>query len=185
MVEVVNMYQGRCYPPWGKPGDVRIDRQSDFGNPFPIGRCLVNGKPEEFSRDSCIQRYRQYFNNGEIVTITDRNGTKVWDANIARQRFPELLKANRLGCWCKPQACHGDLLKAVIDKTIMGDNQNNKPIPPPNHFTTLKDFGVTNTQKVLKAGSYINEKGDLIKTYKRKKKFIKPKTKRKVCRCKK
>jgi hypothetical protein len=182
MVEVVNMYQGRCHPPWGQPGDVLIDRRSVFGNPFPIGRCLVNGKPEEFSRESCIQRYRQYFNNGEVVKITDRNGTRVWDANIARQHFPELLKANRLGCWCKPQACHGDLLKAAIDQSL--------GVPPPSNYTppvekkklSLKDFGIS-SQTTLKSGSYINEKGDLVKTYKRKKKAIKPKPKRK-CRCK-
>jgi hypothetical protein len=44
LVEVVNMRRGGCYPSWGQPGDVRIDRGSVFGNPFPIGYCVENGK---------------------------------------------------------------------------------------------------------------------------------------------
>jgi len=85
MVEVVNMRT--CVPPWGQPGDVRIDRATKWGNPFHIG--VLN-------RDEVCDRYGDCF---------DRLGLDV----------SELVFAKRLGCWCKPRRCHGDLLKHKIE----------------------------------------------------------------------
>ena len=65
--------------------DVYIGRPSKWGNPFEIG---VHGNREEV-----IQMYKDW---------------------IIKQ--PELLmqlnelKGKTLGCWCKPYACHGDVL---------------------------------------------------------------------------
>lgn len=65
--------------------DVYIGRPSKWGNPFQIG---VHGNREEV-----IQMYKDW---------------------IIKQ--PELLmqlnelKGKTLGCWCKPCACHGDIL---------------------------------------------------------------------------
>jgi hypothetical protein len=114
MVEVVNMYN--CKPKWGQPGDIRIDRASPWGNPFPIGKSIENGEIVDYNREECIQRYKKYFESIEIVNVNK----KVWNANEAIRRFPELLDAKRLGCWCKPQLCHGDYLKYLID----GDKKN-------------------------------------------------------------
>jgi len=71
MVEVVNMRT--CNPPWGQPGDVRIDRASIYGSPFKIG--------EGYTRDSACDAYEAWF---------------------LRQHFDlnDLLHAKRLGCWC-------------------------------------------------------------------------------------
>lgn len=72
--------------------DVFIGRGSKWGNPFIIG---MNG-----SRKQVINMYREY--------IMSR---------------PELLadlhelKAKTLGCYCKPLACHGDILKELADET--------------------------------------------------------------------
>jgi hypothetical protein len=158
MVEVVHCR--RCYPPWGKPGDVMIDRTTKWGNPFLLGR--------DGDRDAVCNAYERYFREMEARGAL----------NIA-----ELFTAQRLGCWCKPQRCHGDYLKKRIDQA-MGNNYVDEVRPPPKKLT-LKDFGITHTKLESKSGSYINEKGDLVKTYKRKKKSVKPKTKRKICRCKK
>lgn len=90
MVEVVNMRT--CDPPWGQPGDVRIDRASKWGNPFPI--------TDTASRMMVLEMYKPYMEQkleGEF--------------DIA-----EIAGAKRLGCWCKPQACHGDFLKRKIDE---------------------------------------------------------------------
>lgn len=71
--------------------DVYIGRPSRWGNPFP----LAHGG----NRKECIDNYRRW-----LMTQ------------------PELLKAlpelkNRiLGCWCKPRACHGDVLAELADK---------------------------------------------------------------------
>lgn len=116
MVEVVNIKHVRDF---GREGDIYIGRktpqfpQSMWANPFPIGNSIVNGVPTHFSREGSIERYKRYFISGEIVNV---NG-KVWNAQIARKYFPDLSRAKRLGCWCKPEACHGDFLKELIDAT--------------------------------------------------------------------
>jgi hypothetical protein len=32
------------------------------------------------------------------------------------ERAKKELKAKVLGCWCKPEACHGDILVEIIEK---------------------------------------------------------------------
>lgn len=69
--------------------DVRIDRRTKWGNPFVIGR--------DGNRADVIGKYERYI----------------------RQR-PDLLAAlpelhgKRLGCHCRPLACHGDVLVKLI-----------------------------------------------------------------------
>ena len=70
--------------------DVYIGRGSKWGNPFVIG---VNG-----SRDQVLQKYYMYIlNKPELL-----------------KDLPEL-KGKRLGCYCKPLSCHGDILKDLVD----------------------------------------------------------------------
>ncbi len=72
------------------PYDVYIGRGSKWGNPFVIG--------PDGNREEVIRRYR------------------VWIKNQ-----PELLKdihelkCKVLGCFCKPQACHGDVLIELVE----------------------------------------------------------------------
>lgn len=65
--------------------DVYIGRPSKWGNPFRIG---VDG-----TREEVIAKYRVWGVENGI------------DA-LARQE----LRGKVLGCWCAPQACHGDVL---------------------------------------------------------------------------
>jgi hypothetical protein len=73
-----------------RPYDVYIGRGSVWGNPFVIGK--------DGTRDEVIAKYR---------------------ARIAQR--PDLLaqleelRGMVLGCWCKPLACHGDVLVELID----------------------------------------------------------------------
>lgn len=90
MVEVVNMRT--CNPPWGQPGDVRIDRATPWGNPFPI--------TDTENRSQVLLRYAIY------MRCRLDSGT----LNIK-----DLANAKRLGCWCKPLPCHGDFLKKEIE----------------------------------------------------------------------
>ena len=71
--------------------DVYIGRGSKWGNPFIIG---MNG-----SRAQVINMYRNY-----ILTRPD-----------LLKDLPEL-KGKRLGCFCKPLACPGDVLKGLVDE---------------------------------------------------------------------
>ncbi len=99
-----------CYT--GDLGDVLIDRITVFGNPFPIGKCRVNGVLYKFSRDACIDRYEQYVRNGEIVVV---NGRK-WDGFKARKAIEELRNRDvkRLLCHCFPKRCHGEIILKIL-----------------------------------------------------------------------
>jgi hypothetical protein len=93
MVEVVNMRT--CSPPWGQPGDVRIDRTTKWGNPFPL--------TSESKRDEVCDLYIRYMRN--LIDNGNRD-------------IRELIHAKRLGCWCKPYRCHGDYLKRLIEEEL-------------------------------------------------------------------
>ncbi|OGS39983.1 MAG: hypothetical protein A3K77_01380 [Euryarchaeota archaeon RBG_13_31_8] len=86
----------RCSPPFGQPGDVYIGRasygfpNSKWGNPFPL--------KNESERMDVINKYEKYlFESGLINDIG------------------ELSNAKRLGCWCAPKPCHGDVLAKYIN----------------------------------------------------------------------
>lgn len=71
--------------------DVYIGRGSIWGNPFRIG---VDG-----SRKEVIEKYRDYlYNNDYLIS-----------------RLNEI-KGKRLGCYCKPKPCHGDVLIDLVEK---------------------------------------------------------------------
>lgn len=96
---VVNFRQEKC--------DVKITRTPKnqippppafgcFGNPYPVG---------VYGRANCIAKYRDYF--------MDRveNDADFRAAVLA-------LKGKRLGCFCKPEACHGDVIKEWLDAQV-------------------------------------------------------------------
>jgi len=73
-----------------EPYDVFIGRPSKWGNPFKIGR--------DGNRTVCIQKYRDYvLSRPDLMTSLHE------------------LKGKRLGCWCKPSTCHGDVLAELAD----------------------------------------------------------------------
>lgn len=71
--------------------DVYIGRPERWGNPFIIG---IHG-----NRNDVIAKYEKWIrNNPELL------------AHIKE------LKGKTLGCWCKPEACHGDVLVKLIEE---------------------------------------------------------------------
>ena len=70
--------------------DVYIGRPSKFGNKFEIGK--------DGDRVEVINKY-----NNWIMTQPDM------------LKEVKKLKGKTLGCWCHPQACHGDILAAIAD----------------------------------------------------------------------
>jgi len=69
--------------------DVYIGRPSKWGNPFTIGK--------DGTRKEVIAKYREW-----ILTQPEL------------LRDLEELRGKRLGCWCSPRACHGDVLVDLI-----------------------------------------------------------------------
>lgn len=78
--------------------DVYIGRGTPWGNPFPIG---LGGTGD--SREVVIEKYRKYFNE-EILTDPEK------------RKFLLSLRGYRLGCHCKPLACHGDIIAEYLNR---------------------------------------------------------------------
>jgi hypothetical protein len=72
------------------PFDVYIGRPSKWGNPFVMSAS--------FSREDVIDLYRKHF-----------LGTPSLLDSVSE------LKDKTLGCFCAPQACHGDVLAEYAD----------------------------------------------------------------------
>lgn len=70
--------------------DVYIGRGSKWGNPFKIG--------EHGNRNEVISYYKAH----------------IMDNPTLLSQVHEL-KGKRLGCYCAPLSCHGDILKRLAD----------------------------------------------------------------------
>lgn len=86
MCRVVNKYKEEY--------DVYIGRGSKWGNPFVIGK--------DGDRDEVIRKYRAYL------------WEQIKEGNIT---YKELINLNGkvLGCYCKPKACHGDVIRSAVE----------------------------------------------------------------------
>ncbi|MDP2741435.1 MAG: DUF4326 domain-containing protein [bacterium] len=83
-----------------EPFDVYIGRAGRgedgyFGNPFHIGNGI--------SRQDAVGRFQSYF--------ADRIEK---DSEFKRRVLA--LRSKRLGCFCKPNACHGDVIADWLNK---------------------------------------------------------------------
>jgi len=70
--------------------DIVIGRPSQWGNPFIIGR--------DGDRTEVIKKYREWI---------------LMQPDLLKQ-LP-ILKGKRLGCWCAPLPCHGDILVELVE----------------------------------------------------------------------
>lgn len=85
----------------GRQGVVFINKNrfpkspSNFANPFKIG--------SDGSRDEVMTKYKKYIE----AKIESNEKLKI-----------ELLsmKGKKLGCWCYPEKCHGEILLNLIEK---------------------------------------------------------------------
>jgi len=71
--------------------DIYIGRPSKWGNPYRIG---VDG-----TREEVIEKYKVFIRNRP-----DLLGSL------------EELRGKRLGCFCAPLACHGDVLVEILEE---------------------------------------------------------------------
>jgi hypothetical protein len=75
--------------------DVYIGRPGPYGNPFYSG-----------TRKEVIEKYSHWFYLPEQAEL--------------RERAKKELKGKVLGCWCKPKACHGDVLADFVNGLFGG-----------------------------------------------------------------
>lgn len=72
--------------------DVYIGRPGKWGNPFTIGK--------DGTREEVMDKYRQWIPTQPHLM----NALSSLEGRI-------------LGCWCAPNACHGDILKELAEGT--------------------------------------------------------------------
>lgn len=92
---VVSMREDRhiCLIAWAEDAEryVQIDRRSPWGNPFEI--------PADGDRATVIRNYAQHYLPHKPLLLAQVKG----------------LVGKALGCWCAPEPCHGDVLKAMAE----------------------------------------------------------------------
>lgn len=88
MTTVVKMHPNGILPPNG----IYIGRPSKWGNPFGIGK--------HGTRDEVIAKYEEWVRKQPRLMAALHE-----------------LKGKILVCWCKPKACHGDVLAKMADAT--------------------------------------------------------------------
>lgn len=74
--------------------DVFIGRPSKWGNPFTV---------REHGRDKAILLYKEWLKS------------QILNGKLTKSDFKEL-EGKRLGCYCKPRACHGDTLAFITNQ---------------------------------------------------------------------
>lgn len=83
----------------GRRGIVFVDgkrfpeKDSIWANPFKISKTV--------NRDNVIEQYEEYIRNKL------NNDNKLVELLLK-------LEGKRLGCWCHPESCHGDILIKLI-----------------------------------------------------------------------
>ena len=80
---------------------------SEFANPFRIG--------PDGSRNEVLEKY--------AALVRKRLSEEPSFAQALRR-----LKGKRLGCWCKPQACHGDILVGLLEGDEEPANAEQMPL---------------------------------------------------------
>ncbi|KKM25633.1 hypothetical protein LCGC14_1593050 [marine sediment metagenome] len=70
--------------------NIYIGRGSKWGNPFIIGR--------DGNREEVIRKYREYIMQSDLLNDLEE------------------LRGKVLGCFCKPKACHGDVLVELLKR---------------------------------------------------------------------
>ena len=69
---------------------------SKWCNPFSL---------KKYTRDESLKLYEEYIRNDKkLMTF-----------------IVEELDGKNLGCWCHPEACHGDVLRKIIKEKKEGD----------------------------------------------------------------
>ena len=85
-------------------GRPRNGQPWNFGNPFRVGR--------DGQRDQCVHRFRVWLETGMNFGCPDAtDARRAWMLDNL-----STLKGKRLGCFCSPSRCHGDVLAALANE---------------------------------------------------------------------
>jgi len=109
MLTVVNVHGGRpCNVYIGRAQPDRKGSVLGIPRPAKPRKCAVCDVYHE--RGETIPLYKQWL----WTQMQDENGAVMQEL----RRIAWLVQAGedvQLGCWCKPAACHGDVVKAAVE----------------------------------------------------------------------
>lgn len=91
--------------------DIRIDRSSVLGNPYPLF--------SERNRNSVCEKYEQYFKKKLLVNEDVNFIFKLKKLKTLYKKYGKL----NLFCWCAPKRCHAETIKKYLE-----DIQNERTI---------------------------------------------------------
>jgi len=121
MITVVNKYKHTA-----TENDVYIGRGSPLGSPYSHLDSKYNNVIKVDTREEAMELFRSYFDHVKrLDTSSDLAALKfnraLWELlNKAKTQDINLV------CFCKPKACHGDVIKEWLDKQL--ENDNNRTI---------------------------------------------------------
>jgi predicted RNA-binding Zn-ribbon protein involved in translation (DUF1610 family) len=101
----------------GREGVTPIDRSTQFGNPF---RLEKDGG--DYTREGSIEAYRVWF------------AEQLEDDEF--REAVEDLRGETIGCWCKPKACHGDVIVEYLREGEIDVPETAPADPRPTEDTT-------------------------------------------------
>ena len=107
MTTVINITDCPDFNPNENETDVYIGTfhtSSEYGF-FPKSKWHNPYKEADYGKSTSIEMYRRYI---------------LKQCDLMNALLPEL-KGKRLGCWCKPLQCHGDVLVELIDRNHSSD----------------------------------------------------------------
>lgn len=90
--------------------DIRIDRRTPYGNPFKMDT--------ESQRNEVVDRFAVWWLAPAQDGLREALLTDIRELQHQRLMAGEMVSAPiRLGCWCAPQRCHGDVIKRWLERT--------------------------------------------------------------------
>jgi hypothetical protein len=72
---------------------VYVGRPTKYGNPYIVGKDGIQG--------ACVELYKEWIENPEQQDL--------------KKDIEENLKGKDLICWCKPLACHADVILEIAN----------------------------------------------------------------------
>ena len=101
MIRVVNLRRSPHTLYIGRP---RSGDPWNFGNPFIVGR--------DGARGECVPKFEQWLRTGANFGCPDAtDARRAWILDHLAD-----LRGQTLGCFCKPAACHGDVLARLAQE---------------------------------------------------------------------
>jgi hypothetical protein len=101
--------------------DYYIARPSKLGNPYTHNKNSKYAKYIVETRDLAIDNYKEWLKD----KIMNDDNDILNELNNLRNFYMKNNKIN-LVCWCKPDRCHGDILKEFLEGKLFDNDEKYK-----------------------------------------------------------